>query len=253
MKDITFCVKTHNRPNLLFESLRSLKKYSPDSRVIVCDDSTIYYEYPPDLSFIKLIKLDKEVGLSRGRNIMVESVDTPYTFILDDDHAITVKTKWKRSLRRIPKEWNPGIIGWPTKHRRSSPAGGWDFITREYENGLIILLAPCSTGKCEVLVNNFIANTEILKNHPWPNDLIMHEHAAFFWLIRDSNISINVMPDRYSWLHMRHNESKDINYARKRRNPDTIRRLNEFWRLQGAIKPPCWISRRKIQITNKGS
>ncbi len=68
-KDITFCVKTFNRPNLLFRCLNSLIYFSPESRIVVVDDSTISYDYPSDLlPHIQLVRTEPNIGLSAGRN-----------------------------------------------------------------------------------------------------------------------------------------------------------------------------------------
>lgn len=249
-KDITFCVKTFNRPNLLFRCLKSLHWASPESPIVVCDDSTYSYDYPKDiLSYIKLIRFDKEIGISNGRNLCVKNVETQYSFILDDDHGIQVRTKWKESLNKIPNEWLNGIIGWPLRNKNGI-SGGADFICKQIDDGLISFIVPRQHGRCDVIINNFLAQTELLLKYPWKDNIMMHEHALFFFNILDL-VNVYIMPDEYSWLHMSHKESKHHRYYNKRRNPKNLEIINEEFKKKGFICPPVWLSRKKCLLPTR--
>jgi glycosyltransferase involved in cell wall biosynthesis len=91
--DITIGIKTFNRESKIRQSLLKASKFSVN-KIIVCDDGDIsasqqefYDEMRKDRSF-QLIRPEYDVGLSEGRNLILESTETPFLLMIDDDQLI---------------------------------------------------------------------------------------------------------------------------------------------------------------------
>jgi glycosyltransferase involved in cell wall biosynthesis len=86
--DVTFLVKTHERPQCLRKLLLSLRTQFPRTRVIVADDGRVSLRHRLDDELLTLLTLPYDVGLSAGRNAMLERVETKYFITLDDDFVL---------------------------------------------------------------------------------------------------------------------------------------------------------------------
>jgi GT2 family glycosyltransferase len=89
--DVTFLVKTHERPHSLRKLLDSLRRFYPHTKVLVADDGRIALrQRPSDIAqtTTHIVTLPYDVGLSAARNAMLERVDTKYFITLDDDFVL---------------------------------------------------------------------------------------------------------------------------------------------------------------------
>jgi len=244
--DITFCVKTFNRPRLLFRCLRSLRYFSPESRIVVCDDSTIEHDYPAALrEHIQLIRTEPNIGLSAGRNRCVAVAETPFCFVLDDDHGLQKRSHWRESLTRLPAFWLDGITAWPLHRVGSRAKGGYELLVCPSPASLTglpqtVIVAPLradSQRKCDLVVNNFLARTELLRRHPWPDRFKTREHFPWAWgfLRQPQRPEFHVMPRQYSWLHMQDDSV-------------TTQQLADYqtWRTQGNAELARYLSEHHI-------
>lgn len=215
--DITFCVKTFNRPQPLFRCLGSLRWASPKSSIVVVDDSTMEYDYPdPLLNHINLIRTEPNIGLSAGRNRAVEAVQTPFCFVLDDDHGLQKRSKWLESLSHVPGKWLDGIVGWPLRYPlRRMIIGGAEFYKRQ--NDIAVVATSCES--CDIVLNNFLATKDLLQSHPWPDSMKTREHFTWFYEMSISSQPppIHQMPKQYAWLHMSGPETYSVNYRPRRK------------------------------------
>jgi len=80
--DITIGITSFLRPEALERLLRSIKATGREYQVLVVDQSRKPPKVPGN---VQLVQAEFDVGLSRGRNILLENVTTPYLFIVDDD------------------------------------------------------------------------------------------------------------------------------------------------------------------------
>ena len=75
MKNWTIVIKTFERKNMLTKLLKSVEKYFPDIPVIIVDDSKNNYSKYILNKFknlnIEYITEDFDIGLSKGRNILI--------------------------------------------------------------------------------------------------------------------------------------------------------------------------------------
>lgn len=222
LEEITFCVKTFNRYSTLWRCLWSLQNFAPQCPVIVCDDSTEPQEYPKNIqNRIQIIRPEPDVGVSVGRNLMVENVKTKYAFILDDDHAISKGTNFGAAVKSIPKDWETGIIAFPLFHHKKGYAGASRFTVKKTPSGKIVDIVATLENPVDIAVNNFVAPTGLLLENPWPPELKVGEHFVWFWdLFEKGQVKIYCMPRRHSWYHMIGDPAREhISYKRYRSRP----------------------------------
>lgn len=164
MWDITVLIKTFKRKQAVDRLIESIKRYYPDLPILVLDDSDKNSEYGFD------------IGISRGRNILVDKCQTKYCMILDDDCYFTDKTDIKKAL---------GLIGdYDILCLKEVDCGKSSNYRGRFEiDGDTVKYV---SGTPYQFVNNiFIAKTDSLKKHKWDDSLKMGEHFAFFFTHRD--------------------------------------------------------------------
>jgi GT2 family glycosyltransferase len=90
MRDVTFGITTFDRPTLLANLIRSIKKRYPLARIVVANNGRIKPQLP---DAVKLLNLEFDCGLSRARNALVDQLETKYLQILEDDFLFTDETR----------------------------------------------------------------------------------------------------------------------------------------------------------------
>jgi len=151
MKDITFIIHTFKRPKCFSNLLKGIKKYYPENKVIVYDDS------------------NHDRGLSWGRNHLVSQVKTPYYLLLDDDFEFTAETK----IELLKKE-GYDIVGGAIRQ---------DGNIRHYEGRYELKdghlkYIPSVKEPLDFVFNFFLAKREVTG---WDVRLKLAEHTAFFF------------------------------------------------------------------------
>jgi glycosyltransferase involved in cell wall biosynthesis len=216
---LTFIVKAYERPNCLNRLLRSLSDVYPAYSVIVLDDSSSPLANPDELTSFNLkisyIRAKPDVGLSAGRNILVDSVLTPFVILLDDDFVMHEELYSERSpggkLASLVSALVDGefdIVGGCVD---STQGSAWSYSlaregpTKEHEGGWMKLVAdvPCSLAeipprppdyttedtscwRVDMILNFFLARTSFLREVQWDPELKLGEHEDFFLRVKDS-------------------------------------------------------------------
>lgn len=208
---VTFIIKTFERIDNIRRILKSISKLSFKSKVIVADDSTnptkdiIVSEFPElELNYIVL---PFDTGLSKGRNIMLEQVNTPYFFLCDDDYIFTDDVNMNFLIDTLDNT-DIDILG-STYYQYLNTNYfelGKKFIaqvllhlgilvkpksTYNFFGSIVIKDAVCYYKKieyqhpftyCDFVLNCFLAKTASFKkkNLRWKEELKMGEHEHFF-------------------------------------------------------------------------
>ena len=180
----TYCIKTFGRPDALRRCLYSIHDRDPGHPVIVVDDSR--EPYAADVA-AELPKLDVniitpgyDVGLSRGRNLAIDAVQTEFVCQLDDDMYLVEDTDV------------PGMIAALTD-------GKWDIVTgRMLEKGrvegweatfcrtdTVLYARPCPPKQrvqpVDMGMNFLVARTATLQRSRYCDEIkIGREHLDFF-------------------------------------------------------------------------
>ena len=202
-KDVFSCVtvitKTARRPHLvarLAQSIRDIR--GRDLRIVAYDDGPPNY---PDKVWAEIgrfpllryiIGSHKDVGISLGRNLALQQVQTPYFLLLDDDHILNNNTKLEKMLKILGRS-DATLVGGKCADR-SQFAGKLLFgFNSQRKKMLRTFSGNCDRGlagfpgcsQCDIVSNIFLAKTnDIKKMGGWSDELKIFEHADFFVKLR---------------------------------------------------------------------
>jgi Glycosyl transferase family 2 len=103
VNDLTVLIRTFERPRALRRLVASIRRFYPEVRVVVADDS----RNPQPLDGVETITLPYDCGVSFGRNELVARAETPFILLLDDDYVFYRHTQLGPALAAM--EQNPEI------------------------------------------------------------------------------------------------------------------------------------------------
>ena len=89
MEDITFLIKTFERPKHLNKLIESILEFYPEVPIIVVDDSKV----PVIRKDVEYHTMPYDSGVVAGRNLLMKKCKTKYFSLLDDDFVFTEETK----------------------------------------------------------------------------------------------------------------------------------------------------------------
>ena len=208
MNDITAIIKTFERPESVQRLVDSIRRYYPTLRVIVGDDS---YE-PREVRGAELLRLPHDIGLSAGRNRLVDAVTTKYTLLLDDDFVFDAST-------RIEQLLPPLEAGIDLASGRVSGADYNGLLMRR-ANTLHYLLRQkrkvmAGWPLYDMTWNFFLAHTERLRELRWDEDLKVCEHTDFF--LRGMQLPTPLRVTHVPEVNVGHIQERNANYSRYRK------------------------------------
>lgn len=246
-KELTIVIKTFNRSASLLRLLDSIVKMGFDYPIIVLDDSKkptpmIAEKFP--MLDIEYIVTEFDIGLSKGRNILVEHVKTSYFLLCDDDFVFDERTKLNICLSLI-KSSDYSILGGITYSRNEInslfalltfikyPSRFIDLVKKREiddiyngsisvtDNHVVIELDKTVDNfldediyATDICMNFFIAKTGDIKSiKGWqPESAKVGEHHSFF--IRAKLAGLKVAYTKH--LGVVHYPKKSINYNKYR-------------------------------------
>lgn len=217
MDNITFIVKTFERFYCVKRLVKSILKKYPDATILIADDSAKsckqYFENSKWRNNIKVIELETDCGLSKGRNALIDMVETDYFLLLDDDFVFDKKTDINRAMEIIKKE-DLDILGGFIRNyteinslftlfklivqrliRYEKPAnyiGSLDFDeeTKTLYVKYIRKQFPLFL-KTDIVMNFFVAKTKTIRDkNRWDDELKLQEHTAFFFSAKKKGLKI---------------------------------------------------------------
>ncbi len=172
----TFCIKTIHRPHCCAALVRSIyDHYGDDRRLIhVLDDGKPAMRFsavcPDEAAMVdNVIITPFDIGLSAGRNRLLDAGETPIVTFTDDDHLVTNQT-------RLPE-----LIGTLNKHRDIDLLAA---LSNDEERPKILRVEDSvlriahgsyrqhrSIRWCHNVGNCFVAYRDILQAIPDPEDI----------------------------------------------------------------------------------
>jgi GT2 family glycosyltransferase len=222
---VTFIVKTHERPQCLRKLLQSLRLVFPTTSVLVADDGQVSLRMQPD-PHTHVVTLPYDVGLSAARNALVERVQTPFFVTLDDDFVFSERTSIARLLAVLEARpeldivagslYLPGQESQPYAYAELLDVvdDGRELRMRKGSHGPV----PGFEGDCErydIALNFFVARTaRIRAMGGWDARLKLGEHQDFFLRAKRAGLGVAVCPSLATALHEQ--DHSDANYKRKR-------------------------------------
>lgn len=195
--------------------VRSIRVHHPNVRILLGNDGpTILAKelFIRDDPYTEEIRLPSDSGISYGRNAMVNLTTTKYFLLLDDDHVFDDTTKLETIVSAIQTD-NFNIVGLRVRNlpgieeyeRIGILIPRYVAIIQKFEGKDLTLCVwnenngPSVYGithpiPVDVLHNAFLASTDILRAHPWRNELKVNEHMTFFLDAKYANLSVGYLP-----------------------------------------------------------
>lgn len=198
-KLITILVKTFGRMDKVRALVESTIGLYPGVPIIVGDDgegSELVKEGP--LRGFYYYPFPYDIGLSEGRNRLVEKVKTEYVLFLDDDFVLTEASDLARLIHELNMNRHDLVAG-------KSPNCDTDYSgtmrVHKSKQGKKLLLLPQKTtidgSTCErvdIVPNLFMAHTKLFQRIKWDSQLKLGEHEDFFLRAKRLGIRVSTCP-----------------------------------------------------------
>lgn len=252
-KELTIIIKTFQRKKSLRNLLNSLIKTNiTEYKIIILDDSKNPYKDYIEKNIkglnIEYIVAKFDTGLSKGRNIMLQHVKTPYFLLCDDDYIFDKSCKIRETLEILKKE-NADIVGgiylnylgihnfYELLASIRHPMRLYKFIfnigTYDDYSGIFEVREKVlykiqkqndinKIRKVDITHNFFIANTNKIREiGGWREELILGEHTDFFYNAKLNNLKVLLNTE----FKIQHHPIRSFAYNKYReRNKD-----GKFW------------------------
>jgi hypothetical protein len=176
---LTAVVKAFERPAAVRRLVASVRRFYPDVKVIVVDDS----RRPARLSGVETLVLPFDSGVSAGRSAGLARTETPYFLNLDDDFVFYRHTDLIRALRWMQANPEIDIMGGEVVHLPLFHTADYSRATLPHTGARPVFPVGSSIGGLVVygkVANFFLGRTERLRLVDWDPALKRMEHADFF-------------------------------------------------------------------------
>ena len=219
--NVTFIFKSFERQNQARALVQSIKKYYPEARVVIADDSSVPLVFC-GLSTgsgirdarddgVKVIQMPFNSGLSRGLNLALSEVKTPFLMRMDDDELLTRRSNIAGELKFLLANPEVDIVGIPpidALKYRSLKKRIQSYFKFSMEEAPQTLKVPHGTrldGEHVVLgkvPNIFLARTESIRKVGWDDNIRMIDHHDFFFRAAGVLVSVISITSRVFHNHL---------------------------------------------------
>lgn len=233
-ENVTFIVKTFERRDCFGEQVRSLATHYPGCRLLVVDDSFNRYAEEEldgmDLEW-RVLPCEDDIGLSKGRNMMADAVETKYLILLDDDYIMTSRS-FLHVLEFKLKNTEYDVIGVGVMER-----GRRNILARNIHSEgrtLVETDAKNKHEKVDMVHNCFLAESRTIRRIRWDDRIkIAGEHIDFVIRAKEKGLkTINapvcdVIHRRiHDKFYKRHRLRSHLSLVLDKHGFDAIRRFN---------------------------
>jgi len=247
LENTTFLIKAFGRIEYINKLVSSiLYKYS-NAKILILDDSGKLSE--KDISTFKSKKVDlilssiEDIGLSAGRNQLVENCSTRYMVLLDEDFVFTKRTDIIKALK-ILATTSIDIVGGavydvgPNAQQHNQPRSFHGTLNLDAGGVLIIDESNIEKKSVEgidlydLVMNFFIAKTESISKVKWDPELKLAEHLDFFLRAKQSELNITFESD-IEVKHIQNVNNQDSEYSEYRARAN---QYNEIFKKKHKIR-----------------
>ena len=210
---VTFVVKAFERPTCVRRLLRSAAAVYPGIQLILLDDSTSPVITVAELAEYDLrityLRTEPDIGLSDGRNRLVDAVRTPYVLLLDDDFVLPEDRSSDggrpggklAALMAALEDGGFDIAGGCADSKQGS---AWSYSLARF--GGVLRQSPdvpCAAAepmprppdyaavdaacwRVDLVLNFYLARVSFLRQVRWDPALKLGEHEDFFLRVKDA-------------------------------------------------------------------
>lgn len=212
-KDVTVLVKTFNRPKTVSGAIQKIRKFYPNIRILLADDSKEIVEINDGKTEIFSMPFDS--GVSMGRNFLLQKVETPYFLMMDDDHYFNRRTNLGTMLNLLEQEkfdlLSALVFQRAFLRREFYRKELVDFyLNMEMEEGVLKFVdgfyeKTPDYVTCDLVHQFFIAKTEAVRQMGgWDARLKTADHADFFIRVKQAQLKVGYTPKaRVDHVHRR--------------------------------------------------
>ena len=231
---VTIMVKTVGRMDKVFELTKSCSQMYPHIPIIVSDDAENITKSEGQRKMFYYLPLPHDVGLSAGRNRMVQMVKSDYFLTLDDDFTCDANSQLDSLVHAL--ETPNAISG--TRYDIAAAKNPVDEAKFELDfcgflriNDTTLYLEPgyhethAGCHSVEFVPNLFVGRTALFKDKlKWDEKLKLGEHEDFFLRAKSMGIKVLTCPTP----SFQHNQ---VEHWLKKTNYDRMRnRVYDFWK-----------------------
>lgn len=206
LSEVTVVIKTFERPKALNRVIRSVRRFYPQLKIVVADDS----RKPRCPKGVTHLRLPPDSGVGAGRNALLYSVSTRFFLTLDDDYQLTKHSNIEQLLKLVAD----GVVSLAggdcirVKRKlfyvkeRPQPYYG----TIRLEAGHLQLAHGYHSRedgffRCDIIPQFFVAHTETIQGMGgWDSELKTNDHQEFFVRLKQNGIRVGYCPS-VSCLH----------------------------------------------------
>jgi len=193
--DITFCIKTIHRPQCCAALVRSIYEHCGDDRprIHVLDDGKPELRFsvncPVEAAVVdKLIETEFDIGLSAGRNRLLDAGDSPVVVFADDDHLLTERTRLLELVAKLNKHADIDLLAGLSNDEEKPKLLKVDGKTLRIPHGDYQRRGLIRW--CHYVGNCFVSYRDILQAIRWDESLKVEEHWDFFWRAKIAGMKV---------------------------------------------------------------
>ncbi|TWT51016.1 Glycosyl transferase family 2 [Rubripirellula amarantea] len=193
--DVTFCIKTIHRPQCCAALIRSIHQHYGDDRprIHVIDDGRPELRFstncPDEAALVdRLIETDYDIGLSAGRNQLLDAGDTPIVVFTDDDHLVTAETRLPALVSKLNRHHDIDLLAALSNQQERPKMMSVANKTLRIPHGNYKRRG--SIRWCHYVGNCFVAYRDILQAIRWDESLKVEEHWDFFWRCKLAGVNV---------------------------------------------------------------
>lgn len=232
---VTIIVKTVGRISKVISLAESVRKYYTDTFILVSDDHEHLLRGEGMSREFYYLPLPADVGLSAGRNRMVERVKTEYFLTLDDDFTLDETSTIGALLHALETKPADGSANFDIaagKNPVDEPKYNLDFCGFMTISDKTLFLKPGSYGEhagcihVDFVPNIFLGRTKVFQDKiKWDELLKVGEHEDFFLRAKALGIKTLTCPG-VTFIH------DQVEFWLKQDDYEVKRsRVFDFWKL----------------------
>lgn len=211
----TAIIKTFQRPDDLDRLVRSIRRFYPELPILVGDDGPT----PSPRDDVEYLRLPPDIGVSAGRNALLQSVRTPYFVLLEDDFEFCRRTKIEKLVHLIDRGELDIAAGNCCKVQRRlfffrKRQRSFHGLFQFHDDELRLIHGHHGRGNgyvlCDITYNFYAARTAAIQAMGgWDAELRLDEHEEFF--VRARRLALRV--GYCSGVVVRHWNSRPAGYG----------------------------------------
>lgn len=219
--NFSFCIASHGRHEKLQKSIESIRKLYKEEPIIVVDDGRQYWD---NVTYgVEYIKIPYDMGLPMARNVLVENVETPYMFLMDEDVNVEEHSSSLYDMIFVLENTDFAMVsgklsGTWLYYANIKVVGGKYHVCEKVDPAL--WMNPERGIRCKIsnrCLNLFMTRTKFLKDNPWDTDRKICEHSLYFGKLQETHPGLQVAScSNFKFFHNNRGNPKDYKKDRKR-------------------------------------